>query len=351
MKSKMTFISVVIIFASISILVLKPKFAQFETKVDAGVNQKQEVAQPVAGFGKFLKAARVGYRSTLEQDSKIPKECLDFFDALQKIDFLSMGNNGVQLTYQVLPEQPENCKGEFIPGFTAVQQDFIKKCKPENQNLSEPIGEECSSAVFMLRAAVTRLALKDKPLNEITDMAQLTDLVFSELGTNSPKMKAIAERMLELDPTLFAAHKINVMSNLIEGFMAKDQNQDASEGWKHSADALAKAREVRPNDEMLDDADTAIQTKGFDPALTRDLSQKMTQDNPANDRGWFLLAYAQWKQGDHEASITNLNHAIALAPNNQDYKNTRQEISKPGATADSFKGAFKVSIGSDDFNH
>jgi len=137
----------------------------------------------------------------------------------------------------------------------------------------------------------------------------------------------------------------------VEGFMSKEKNEDSTEIWNRSAEALQRAREVRPHDEMLNDADIAIQTKGFDPAKTHELSEKMTQQNPENDRGWFLLAYSQWKQGEHGLSMINLKHAISLAPNNPDYQSTLQEISKPGANGDSFSGAFKVSIGNDDFQH
>ena len=334
------------------------KKADSQVKLNNELDQKLNADSPEKqGFGKYLKASRVGYRSVFEQDQNIPKECLDYFDALQKIDFLSGKQQTDQLTYQLLPVQPENCQGEFVKGFTAAQEDFLKKCKPKDKNLSDVISDECSSSVFMLRAAVTRIAVKDKSLNEITDMVQLADLVFSEFSTvfnsenpNFSQMQAIAQRMLDLDPKLFAAQKVNVIASLMQGFTApKDEDQKIV--WDRAEKALIQAQAVKPNDEMLQDAQIAISTHGFDPSLTHDLSEKMTQDNPNNDRGWFLMAYSNWKQGDHPSSINNLKHAIALAPQNQDYQKIMSKVILPNANGESFQSVFKIGISNDDFNH
>ena len=321
--------------------------------------QKSNTKTPTPGFSKFLKSARVSYRNVFAQDSKIPKECLDYFDALQKIDFLSAGSQADQLTYQLLPIQPQGCKGEFLRGFATVQKEFLKKCKPADQNLSEKISEECGSAIFLLRAAVTRLALKDKSISEITDMSQLTDLVFSELsgafnGSQAPdflKMKAVSERMLALDPDLYAAQKINVMANLMEGFMSPKGSPESAAAWVNTEASLKKALATNPTDETLQDAQIAMQTKGLDPVLTKELSQTMTEQNPNDDRAWYLLAFAEWKQGNHPGSIANLNHAISLAPQNQDYQNTLEAVSKPGANAEAFQGTLRIGISNEDFNH
>jgi len=312
-------------------------------------------AQP-SGLGKYLKAPRVGYREVFLKDTRIPKDCLDYFDSLQKIDFFSGAEN--ELTYQMLPHKPEGCSGEFIKGFSAAEQEYLKKCTPKDQNLSEKISEECSSAVYMLRSGVTRLALQDKPLSEITDMAQLADLVFSEFAgifnkddqtPDFARMRAISDRMMELNPNLFAAQKVSAISNLMEGFMAP-KGSDNSGSWDRAEQVITKALESHPNDETMQDAKIAADTKGFDPVLTRELSQKMTNDNPESDRGWYLMSYAEWKQGDHGNSIINLKKAIALAPDNEDYQKTLSEISKSNANQDSFKGAFKVGISNGDFN-
>ena len=319
-------------------------------------NQKPVATVPAPGLGKYMKSARAGYRDVFQKDVRLPKDCLDYFDALQKIDFFSAGDT--ELTYQMLPHQPEGCSGEFIKGFSAAEQDYLKKCSPKDQNLSEKISEECGSAVFMIRAAVTRLALQDKPLKEITDMAQLADLVFSEFAgifnksdqtPDFARMRDISDRMMELNPNLFAAQKVSAISNLMEGFMA-EKGSDNSASWDRAEKVIAKALESHPDDETIQDAKIAADTKGFDPALTQELSQKMTNEDPENDRGWYLMSYAEWKQGDHGNSIINLKHAIALAPDNDDYQNILHEISKPHANADSFKGAFKVGISNGDFN-
>lgn len=361
---KKRWIFVIVIFAAIlSAPKLKAFFEKMRHSTQASLEQQHDKTLGISnehGFGKYLKSARSGYRATFEKDDGIPKECLNFFDELQRIDFFSEGKNIEHFTYQLLPQSPEGCRGELIRGFTNAHDEFLKNCSPKDQNLSEHLSRECEHAVFMLRAAVTRLALKDKAIKDINDLSQLTDLMFSELtgvfnesksGPAFGRLKDISQKMLELDPKLFAAHKMNVTSNLIEGFMSKQSNQDASDSWKNAEEALKKAYELRPNDEMLNDAAIAVQTKGFDPELTKQVADKMTHENPEQDRGWYLLSYSQWKQGDRASSITNLKRAISLAPSNLDYPGILEEITSASANEDSFKTAFKIEIDDGDFNH
>ncbi len=342
----------------VALMIARVKSRHSETVLNSGaVSSTGTTTKTSPAFGQYLKAARIGYRAQLEQDSKIPKECLDFFDALQKIDFV--GNEVDNMTYQMLPPSPQNCVGEFVVGYTSVQEDYFKTCVP-TENLSEVISEACTTAVFLMRAAVTRVALKNKSLSEISDLTQLTDLVFSEMAgkfgkENMPdftKMKAISARMLEVDPNLYAAHKVDVMSNMMEAFMSKKDNPlQTEEAWKNTELALAKAKEQKPNDQSLADAEIAIKTRGFDPVNSLNYSREMITQNPENDRGWYLMAFAQWKQGDRSSSIGNLKKAISISPNNREYQKILKEITKPNATGESFAGALSIGLSTDDFIH
>lgn len=304
------------------------------------------------GLGQYLRSPRAGYKEILQKDESTPKACLDFFDSLQRLDFFA--GEVSQMSYQTLPMPPDACKDGLEKNLAKARQDFLKKCRPQNQNLSDKIGEDCISAVYFLRARITELSLKNKPVSEIVDLKQLTDLIFAQLSDEHPnfdQMKLIADRMLELDPNIMAAHKVNVIASIFEGFAANEAHQNREQAWANANAALQGARNLNSNDPIIKDASIAIQTKGFDPELTRDYAENMIHENKNQDQGYFLLAYAQWKQGEQAIAKNNLNRAIALAPDNDDYKKVQTDISKPGATRDSFKGIFKVGISYGDFTH
>jgi|GEM_PF-3729118 len=310
-------------------------------------------AQPLKkGLGEYLHQPREHYETLAKANPAIPAACGDYFERLEAIDFRDFQKTNFKLQYQAIPSPDPDCVIADA-SYSLAEKDFMQKCMLQHERRSDVVDDDCARALFLMRASVTRLLLKDKPVSEITDLKQLSDLMFAEFvgksGESDPpdfaRLGQVAERMLELNPNLYAAAKVATFSDLEKGMSEK-----TPEAWQKAQAALKRAETMNPEDPDLTDTAMAIQTQGFDPARTVDEANRMLQEDPNDDRGYFFLAYGQWKANDRQAAIANLQKAIDLNPSREDYRQIMNEITAPKADGDSFKGALSVTVSDDDFN-
>jgi tetratricopeptide (TPR) repeat protein len=310
-------------------------------------------------LGEYLRQPRANYKPAMEANTQVPKACVDYFDQLQKLDLISFKQSNFKVSYQDLPQPPTDCV-MVDDAYQAAEKTFMEKCLMGNNTKSDVVSEDCASSLFMMRAAVTRVIFKDKPIKEISDLHQLTDLLFAEFSgafnaEHSPdfsRISSVAARMLELNPNLYVAAKVAAITDVIPGLINEKTAtpEQKAEYWAKAEQSLKRAQNMNPNDGTLADAEAAVRTEGFNPAKTVEYAQGLVQKNPGDDRAQFLLAMGQWKSNDRNASVQSLQRAIELNPTNQDYQKTMAAISSPDATGDSFKGSISINVSSDDFN-
>ncbi len=340
----------------------------------AEVTPTPTVTLKAEGVTKYIKSPR-NFRSAISsigysESGTFNKECVEYLSRLEAMNLSQLGTPNAKLTYRGLPEKPEKCAWTD-PFLDRMQKDFQKVCKQtlnrkapkpkeEDVSLHGTISDDCSEKLFFMRAAVTRHILQEKQLAEINDLQQLVDLLYTEFvitdkntPLNHPRIQALSERILELNPALYVAAKTAAYATATEAVLAS-RNPSVDEStrnalWKKTELALARTEDLKPRDSEMEDARAALITLGFDPEKTLDYTNAYISKYPSEARGYFLKAYAEWKKGSRDASLENLAKAIEREPTNLSYQELMTELKKPDAKPESFQGEFKFGVSTEDF--
>lgn len=308
----------------------------------------------IGGTGKYLRAPRPEFVADIQKTMAISLACKPYASEIQKLDLLQMMKDRATVSYQMLPALPRDC--QFQDKRTAAAlKSFLERCQPK-ERASEPITEECSSHLFMLRAALTRQLYSDRVLGDIDDLRVLTDMMFAEFVPpqegempNYQDAKKVSERMLEIDPQLFVAAKVSSFVDVIDGLVRKSQGQASPQFWEQAQKTLDRAKTLNPNDPALAEVEAAIETQGFDPTLTQSYIERVHQQGRESGSSWYLKAYTEWKLGKPDDARASLKRAIALSPGNSQYAQTMVAIDQEGANSESFQGILSFGIDSKDF--
>ena len=330
----------------------------------AAVNQAAEKigTQPVKKVEApgYLRAPRTNFKEWVAQATDVPKECAGFIEQLESLDLLQAEAKNFKISYQQLPTWVENCAISNA-AFKHALDAFNEKCLKVANAKSDIISDECGTAPFFLRASTTVLLLDKKPLSEVSDLHQLTDLLFFEFFKNSgaqdmpdlTHLKEISARMSEVNPHLYGVAKV---ANFADSFDAllKTSNHDqagADAAWAKAEQSLARAKELSPNDPAMIDTEIAIKTHGFDPEKTLAYSETMIEQNPNDGKGYYVKANGLWISGKQGDALAMLKQAIQLDPTNEGYQDTLKKMSGPHPVKDPFAGHYQMGISSGDFDY
>lgn len=214
-----------------------------------------------------------------------------------------------------------------------------------------PVSQECLASLFLLRSAWAAWLKKDVPIETINDLPELGDRLagaFAKLFSNEPQpaaLRAVAERILEIDPRIYGAAKAAVIAEVLTGLKAKATPVE----WSRLNGILERARGLaRQDDPELKTLERIIETAGFEPTRVKESSRERLRDTSlsAEDRAATLheLAYAEWKLGNQDESVALLQQAIGLSPSHPDWLSTQARILKPGANPDTFEMQFPIGV-------
>lgn len=336
--------------------------------VAAGAAPKPLVIQKAEDITQYIRAPRKERKAivALSESEHAPfkSECVDYFDSLESLNLMQWDTLEKRPKYRSLLRRPEKCTLND-PFLERMHTEFAKSCRIRGKvrvideaverEYREPLSNDCVEKIFYLRAALTRLTLRDRPLAEITELQALLDLLLTEFllpKKDSPpdyaKIRATAERLLELSPNLYLALKTLIYSQAHDA-METPSSDARDEKWKKAESQLARANELRPADDRLEDARAAITTQGFDPDRTLKYSSAYIAKYPSAGRGYYLKAYGEWKKNSKDASIAALTRATELELLNLLYRDTLAEIKKPDAKIEVFKSPFTFGISAEDF--
>jgi tetratricopeptide (TPR) repeat protein len=327
-----------------------------ESKIEKGASLDEQDGPTARTTGQFLRASRPEIVSEVMVSLAINPQCRNYVADLERLDLASKVQGHYALTYQQLPVKTEDCAFND-PSLVAVVNSLNVKCRPL-VSPGESISENCAAALFMTRAAMTKQLYATRTLSSITDMKVLTDLMFAEFSTlnnqtlpDLKRAKAVADRMLDLNPNLYVAAKVVAFAEVIDGLNLKARKPSMTpEEWTSARHAVARAKELNPHDESLMDAQMLVETRGFEPKLAVSFAEQLIADNGANPKAYYIKAYALWKLGDRRNALANLKQATTLAPDNRHYSQTYAEASRPNARADAFKGSITFGVDAKDFD-
>ena len=321
-------------------------------------NENVDTSLTKKSLSDFLRAPRKDYKEALGKNATIPADCVDYFDQLEQIDMMTFKQPESTLTFQQLPVRPEKCQFSDS-AYDAAQKAFNEKCLGQETSPNAVVSEECGSALYFVRASITRLLLKDKPIAEIKDLSKLTDLLFSEFQAasvdghsfDSARLREIGQQMLNRNSNLFVAAKVVNFADILDGINSLEKKDPKSdEVWARAATSLNRARAMNPQDPDMDDLEMVVSTQGMNPDKALTYSKALVAKDANNSKGYYVQAYSEWKNSHQNESMESLKHAMDLDPKNEEYAQIYQAITTPGSTIDSFRMPMKFGISSKDFD-
>ncbi|MBI2605396.1 MAG: hypothetical protein HYW49_04875 [Deltaproteobacteria bacterium] len=240
-----------------------------------------------------------------------------------------------------LPSIPEGCQ----TAETGWLRQYREKCSKTFDRIDVPPSKEewdkqmdaCLAAVFFARAGATKkmIQVQGKKLSDISDLRILADLMASEFAdaVNSnveapfSRVDEVAERMLELDPHLYGAAKVSLTVKTVLALSGLQNGKVAD--WDAVMRAADRARGLDPDDRDLDELELFSRSKGLDPKRIRDSAEELVRLHPESGMGEYYLSYTEWKDGNRQGAIDDLNTAIAKNSAETKYRETLTEISNP----------------------
>lgn len=245
---------------------------------------------------------------------------------------------------------PENSQSTDHPRVAKMRRYQTLKCGSKNT-------ADCEFATQMLRSTQAASIRVVRPVSDITDLPELADLLvasFGEFMTDlSPRglreMTEIADRMLELDPTLFPAAKASAMAWMLRDVFSKEAIQKGETpaempNWDELEKRVRRIEEMDPLDPDLDALNRIVETEGMEPERVRRDSLARLARDPENWREYQILAWANWKANRHEDAKAEIIQALKLKPNEPELLANWKAINRPGAKLDDFKISFKVGV-------
>jgi tetratricopeptide (TPR) repeat protein len=281
------------------------------------------------------------------------KACLEFMADVQSLNLEALHNRqqAFRLPSRGGCAKPPESLMAYIADYEASCGEYEKALQKEgNQDLSS-LSEQCLYGLFFLRGGISSWLTQDQPVNQITDSRLLMDRLASAFGSvrrsgqapNHKDLIAVGDRLMAVDPHSYAGAKAALIGRVLESFEDKTAWHDASRVG--ALENLAqRVSSMKPDDEGNAVLQEILETRGFDPALTRNYAERRLRANPNDAAAHYDMAWALYKMGEpREQVIAALEQATRLAPDNEEYRSTLQRqraATEAGATgaADSSGG-------------
>lgn len=225
----------------------------------------------------------------------------------------------------------------------------------------------CQMATIMLRSTLATSVRGERPLSEITDSRELADLLISNFGqlftedlsgsVSVASITAVADRMLELNPRLFAAMKAGALGQMLDFSLRKEALEKGMvpEGttvekpdWAELEKRVAQIAESNPNDPDLPTLRRLAETEGMTPDLVRKVALERLAKNPRDAAEFQMLAWSYFRSGRRQEAKAELDRAIAIDPRNREYRMNRAIVISPKTLPEDFKIVMKVGFGFSD---
>lgn len=151
----------------------------------------------------------------------------------------------------------------------------------------------------------------------------------------------IADRIIDMDETIYAAHKLKFIADWIELLSKKETSFDKI------SESLAgiKKFDYIEEDEQIGDAISIAYLQAKKSEELKKYSEELIESNPDSGKGHYYLSMYYQSIENPERSIESLNKALEAEPNNEKYQFALDSI-KAGKK-NSYK--FSLTFDEDDF--
>lgn len=317
------------------------------------------VAKDSTSLTDYMKPPRLGRSELLvpterAQAEAVEPACLDFMAEAQRL-------NMEMFTFPPkLQPLPRSAACEAMPEeLAALKKTYEDGCgkyighegaiQPASNDEWMQDSLQCQVALWQLRGGVTAWRNRDVPLSEIDDLEVLADhlaFAFSKVMVEKPdgrQLVRVSERILELNPHVYAAAKTALLGTLFEAF--EDKTQWDSEVYRDRVEwLLERAERINPDGRDLEALRTTIATQGMKPELVQAWAQAQLREDGGNAQALNALGYAQWRLGQRQAALATLRQAAELAPNDHEIQRNWHAAQRPGAKAEDVQMRLTVGL-------
>lgn len=264
------------------------------------------------------------------QNQEGTPECVEFWNALRGFDLSRQQSEFPDIKSVT---KSERCSS-VPPALKNLHDHFNKTCGP-NANSSQ-----CLVALYYYRAALTDFLTRNLKVESISDPLVLIDKMLANREVNPALSVKAAERLSEIEPTLYEARKAQVLGRL---FMATKESAGANgEAWAALDEAIHKARELGNSDPELLEAELMSELfRSNNTAKAQEKAREASDEFPNEWRGPYFAAWALFKEGRGQEALDFLVEAQRRDPENTRVKEALEGIKK--GDTHPFKGGISFS--------
>ncbi len=232
--------------------------------------------------------------------------------------------SALDMTLKFTPPPASNCK-DLPPPLDRFHALYSQSCATKDDN--------CFSALYQYRAAITHFTTLGMDLGSIRDMRILVDKLMATFERDPKLAAAIADRIVELEPDNYPAHKAGLIASLI--------SDPQADGMQRRLDNLRR----------LETGDAAAQDeleiflgvmKDNDPEATFERASDLNDTNPKSAVGPYFMAWAASKRGNRDESLAHVKECIKRDPKNPRYQKTYQALQQNTQNAFTFYISFPL---------
>lgn len=301
--------------------------SQLESGVENPVEAEDFLRESKEQVAALYQAPR---EDILEAIGNLSKECQGFFRSLRSLDLTRHQEEFPDLKPLT---NGDPCK-EVPPALQKLQEHFEKSCR-DTKNANQ-----CLVALYYYRAAVTDYFTQSVALEKISDPKILIDKMLANREINPLVSVKAAERLSELEPTLYEARKASVLGRL---FMASQSKQLDSKNWSELDSAIERAQELggESDPELLEAELLGRLFRENQEMEAEERAREISEDYPQEWRGPYYAAWALFKRGNKAEALDFLTEAQKRDPQNKRVSEALEGIKK--GDAQPFSGSISFS--------
>ncbi|NBX77086.1 MAG: hypothetical protein EBQ92_11065 [Proteobacteria bacterium] len=264
------------------------------------------------------------------EGKEVTPECLEFWNTLRGFD-LTRGQS--EFPDIKAATKSERCSS-VPPALKNLHDHFNKTCGPKANSA------QCLVALYYYRAGLSDFLTRNLKVEQINDPKVLIDKMLANREINPELSVKAAEKLSELEPSLYEARKAQVLGQL---FLATKQASGANgDAWGKLDDAIRRAKELGNSDPELLEAELMSELfRSNNTARAQEKAKEAAEDFPNEWRGPYFAAWALFKDGRGQEALDYLVEAQRRDPGNARVRETLEGIKK--GDANPFKGGISFS--------
>lgn len=214
------------------------------------------------------------------------------------------------------------------PEFSEIQKQITENCFPKVKN-------ECQSHLMFMRSSMRTQGIADSD-----DKETIADLILKEFSKGTPdfkKLEKLVKKLLRDDPKNPAYQRIWAMSK----FIGSGDPRNQREGLRDEIFSNIDPEILNAPD--MDGLRVFLET-GLDPMKVEEFTRQNLSRDPHRQGSREALGWALWQQGRRAEALSELSIAVARNPHDQWLRDMYQDLQRPDAKKEDYKGRLSLGV-------